>query len=151
MLFRSILHKSTTKLVCTLHSRGVKTVVIGDVRDIRQDLDYGTTCNQRLHQWVHGQARHMITYKAIRLGIEAALQDERYTSRQCLKCNKRHKPSNRNYKCSCGFTCHRDLLGAVNIRRKYLGCFGIPVVGTMALPVGVRWKPHLQCSSASNC
>ena len=35
---------------------------------------------------------------------------------------------------------HRDGVGSINIRRKYLGLG--PVVGAMASPTGVRWHPH---------
>ena len=57
------------------------------------------------------------------------------------------KPTNRNYTCSCGFKYHRDGVGAMNIRKKYQGCFGIPVVadmGTLPMemtpPLGFRLK-----------
>jgi IS605 OrfB family transposase len=64
-----------------LSRAGVQTLVIGDVRDIRQDNDVGSTNNQKIHQWSHGQVRHLLTYKAERLGMAVALQDEHYTSR----------------------------------------------------------------------
>jgi len=135
-----ILHKQTTKLVATLHERGVKTVVIGDVRDIRKGLDYGVKANQKLHQWSFGAARWMITYKAERLGMEVKLQEEAYTSQTCPCCGKRHKPNNREYRCpACGFHYHRDGVGAYNIRAKYLGKETLPVVGLMACPIGVRY------------
>jgi putative transposase len=60
---------------------GVQTVVIGDVRDIRQDNDVGHTNNQKIHQWSHGSIRFKLTYKAQRLGMQVALQDEHYTPR----------------------------------------------------------------------
>lgn len=37
-------------------------------------------------------------------------------------------------------------VGAWNIRQKYLGSG--PVVGAMASPSGVRYRPHMRCSSA---
>jgi len=40
----------------------------------------------------------------------------------------------------CGFSWHRDGVGAINIRQKYLGCG--PVVGAMAPPIGMRFRPH---------
>jgi putative transposase len=61
-------------------------VAIGDVRDIRQDLDVGSTNTQKLHQWSHGHARHLLTYKAERLGMAVILQEEKYTSRTCPAC-----------------------------------------------------------------
>jgi len=136
---RDILHKQTTKLVSALHQGGVQTVVIGDVRDIRKDLDYGTKANQKMHQWLHGKTRWMVSYKAERLGMEIVLQDEAYTSQTCPACGNRHKPSGREYRCQCGFVYHRDGVGAYNIRAKYLGNFGSAVVGPMACPIGVRY------------
>jgi IS605 OrfB family transposase len=79
-------HKQTTRLITTLHKRGVQTIVIGDVRDIRQDHDVGSTNNQKIHQWSHGSVRHKLTYKAERLGMQVALQEESYTSRTCPHC-----------------------------------------------------------------
>lgn len=144
---RDIQHKQTTRLVSTLYRDGVQTVVIGDIRDIRKSVDYGKKANQKIHQMLSGQTRWMIAYKSERLGMKVELQDERYTSQTCPACGKRHKPKNRLYKCGCGFRFHRDGVGSVNIRRKYLGCFDIPVVGVMAAPTGMRYHAHVQCSS----
>jgi putative transposase len=136
-----ILHKQTTALVSTLHASRVQMVVIGDVRDLRQRVDYGPSANQRIHQMVTGRVRWMITYKAERLGMGVVLQDEAYTSQECPWCLHRHRPSGRVYVCpTCEFRFHRDGVGAINIRRKYLGLG--PVVGAMASPTGVRWQPH---------
>ncbi len=134
---KDIEHKQTTRLVCTLYQESVQTVVIGDVRDIRQDLDVGSTNNQKLHQWSHGHVRHLLTYKAERMGMQVDLQEESYTSKTCPVCGhvRKSKVQGRVFHCThkrCGFTWHRDGVGAVNIRRKYLGCG--PVVGDMAPP-----------------
>ncbi len=143
---RDILHKQTTALISTLHASGVQKVVIGDVRDIRQGLDLGATGNQKVHQMLHGATRHMLTYKAARVGMAVDLQDEAYTSQTCPACGHRRKPSGRDYRCACGFRYHRDGVGAWNIRQKYLGSG--PVVGAMAAPSGVWYHPHMRCSSA---
>ncbi|WP_414412023.1 RNA-guided endonuclease TnpB family protein [Synechococcus sp. O70.1] len=151
---RDILHKQTTRLVSTLYARGVQTVVIGDIRNIRVSADYSTRLNQKLHQMLHGQTRHHITYKAERLGMKVVLLDERYSSQTCPACNKRNKPfasagrspQGRVYRCGCGFEFHRDGVGALNLRRTYLGS-GL-VVGVMASPTGLRFQPHALCSSA---
>ncbi|MHB9144971.1 MAG: transposase [Symbiobacteriia bacterium] len=57
---------------------------------------------------LHGATRHMLTYKAARLGMATDLQDEAYTSQTCPACGHRHKPSGREYRCACGFRYHRD-------------------------------------------
>ena len=88
-----ILHKQTTALVSTLHASRVQLVVIGDVRNLRQHVDYGSSANQRIHQMVTGRVRWMITYKAERLGMRVVLHDEAYTSQECPRCLHRHRPS----------------------------------------------------------
>ena len=139
---KDIEHKQTTRLITTLHEQGVRTVVIGDVRDIRQDNDVGPPNNQKIHQWSHGSIRFKLTYKAERLGMAVALQDEHYTSRTCPCCGHvRSKVTGRVFRCpKCGWTYHRDGVGSINIRQKYLG--QLPVVGVMAPPTGLRFRPH---------
>lgn len=145
---KDIQHKQTSHLVSMLKSRGIQTLVIGDVRNIRTRIDYGAKANQKLHQWSHGEFRHMLTYKAQLQGMKVELINEAYTSQTCPHCRKRHKPKGRKYKCQCGFRFHRDGVGAINIRKKYQGDES-PVVGVMASPIGVRFHPHLQSSSPS--
>jgi len=139
---KDIEHKQTTRLITTLYEQGVQTVVIGDVRDIRQNNDIGPTNNQKIHQWSHGSVRFKLSYKAERLRMQVALQDEHYTSRSCPHCGYvRSKVKGRVFRCpKCYWSYHRDGVGAVNIRQKYLGQF--PVVGAMAPPTGIRFYPH---------
>jgi putative transposase len=145
---KDVEHHQTTRLITTLYARGVQTVAIGDVRDIRQDNDVGSTNNQKIHQWSHGSVRHMLTYKAERLGIQVELHEESHTSKTCPKCGHTRKsaPKGRVFHCAnkqCGFTWHRDGVGAMNIRYKYRGEFGIPhVVAAMAPAIGMRYMPH---------
>ena len=141
---KDIEHKLTSKAVSTLKERSVQTLVIGDVRDIRKNINYGKKANQKLHQWNFGSIRSQLEYKCAKIGIQTELITEEYTSQTCLSCGKKNKPRNRNYKCSCGFKFHRDGIGSNNIRAKYLE--QVPVVGLMARPVGVRWNAHLQCN-----
>lgn len=146
---KDISHKQTTKLIHTLHSEGVKIVVIGDLRNLRQNVDVGHKNNQKIHQMLSGQTRHMVEYKAAKRGVKTELIDESYTSQTCPVCGHRYKPKGRNYVCrKCGFIYHRDGVGSINIRGKYLGVS--QVVGVMASPIGVRYKPHMRCSSERN-
>jgi len=147
---KDIEHKQTTRLVSTLYLEGVQTVVIGDVRDIRQNNDVGGKSSQKIHQWSAGNVRHMLTYKAERMGMVVALQDEHSTSKTCPVCEhkRKSKPNGRVFNCTnkkCKWQYHRDGVGALNIRRKYLGLG--PVVGDMAPPTGMRY-PHSSRSSS---
>ena len=145
---RDIQHKTSRAIVSTLSQTGVQTLVIGDVRDIRTDLDYGKKTNQKLHQWTFGTIRWQLSYKWEHIGGKVVLQEERGTSSTCPKCRCRRKPNGRSFKCGCGFQTHRDAVGAINIRNKYQDCG--PVVGDMAPPMrGVRFYPHLACSSVA--
>ena len=129
----------------------MQTVVIGDIRDIRNSIKYGAKANQKLHSWSFGKYRWMVEYKAEKLGMKVVLQDEAYSSQTCPAYGKRHKSSGRTYTCKCGFQFDRDGVGSYNIRAKYLGNFGSPVIGlSMASPSGVRFRPHLQCRLFSN-
>ena len=151
---KEIEHKQTSRLITTLHEAGVQTLVIGDVRDLRQGNDVGSTNNQKIHQWSAGSVRQKLTYKAKRLGIDVVLQEEAHTSKTCPKCGHRRKssPRGRVFRCTykrCRFVWHRDGVGAVNIRYKYRGEFGVPhVVGAMAPPTGMRFAPHIRVARA---
>ena len=143
---RDIQHKTTRAVVSTLQQAGVQTLVVGDVRDIRTNLDYGKKVNQKLHQWTFGKIRWQLSYKWKRIGGRVVLQEERGTSSTCPRCGNRRKPKGRSFECGCGFCAHRDAVGAINIRKKYQD--DSPVVGVMAPPLrGLRYHPHLACSS----
>ena len=102
--------------------------------------------NQKVHQWSHGHVRHLLTYKAERLGMHVALQEESYTSKTCSACGhlRKSQVAGRVFRCpKCHWIYHRDGVGAMNIRAKYRGEFGSPlVVGVMAPPTVMRFWPH---------
>jgi putative transposase len=145
---RDIEHKLTSAAINVLHERGARTLVIGDLRDIRVGKDWGKVQNQRMHQAPTGRIRRYLEYKAERLGWETALQNEAWTSKTCPACGARNTPTGRVYKCPCGFVGHRDVVGQVNILHKYHGnAEGCRVIGAMASPSGLRYAPHIRCSS----
>ena len=135
---RDCLHKHTRKFLDQCELKGIGTIVVGDLTGIRDNIDYGKKANQKLHQWPFAKLIAMITYKAKALGIKVKSINEAYTSQTCPKCSNRKKPTHREYKCKCGFAYHRDGVGAINIRQKYLGCLGVPVVADMVPPLGFR-------------
>lgn len=144
---KDALHKHTTKFVDLCKERGIGTIVLGDLTGIRENINYGKRANQKLHQWAFGKITELITYKAKAVGITVTQIDEAYTSQTCPKCGNRKKPTNRTYTCPCGFQYHRDGVGAINIREKYLGHLGDPVVADMGNlpmkmtpPLGFRLK-----------
>jgi putative transposase len=116
-----LLHKLSRKLIEMLLERGVSTVAVGELKGVRDSVDYGSRMDQRLRQWAHGKFADYIEYKAEEAGMDVEYVGEKYTSQICPKCGNRHKPSGRNYLCVlCGFEAHRDAVGAYNIRKKYV-------------------------------
>ncbi len=143
---KDILHKYTTGLVMHLKNKGYNTLVVGDLTGYRVDNNCGSKRNQENHAWLYSLFTWYLQYKCDKSGIKLVKQEESYTSQTCLNCGKRKKPSGRNYRCKCGFVGHRDLVGATNILRKYLGSFGKrsePVDGFMTHPVCIRYSPGM--------
>ena len=141
---RDMRHKITSRFVSTCRERKIETIVIGDLKHIRQSIDYGKKANQKLHQWAFSKIQNMIAYKAKAVGIKVDTQDEAHTSQTCPSCGHRKKPSKRTYHCSkCKWQGHRDVVGASNILTKYQGSLCNPVVGAVVSPVGIRYNPNL--------
>ena len=144
-LIRDVRHKITSRFVSACKAKKVETIVIGDIKHIRQSMNYSKKVNQKLHQWAFGKITEMITYKAKAVGIKVDSQDEAYTSQTCPSCGHRKKPSKRAYHCSkCKWGPeHRDVVGASNILTKYQGWLFNPVVGAVVSPTGIRYHPDL--------
>ena len=141
---RDMRHKITSRFVSTCRERKIETIVIGDLKHIRQSINYGKKANQKLHQWAFSKIQNMITYKAKAVGISIDIEDEAYTSQTCPSCGHRKKPSRRTYRCGeCEWRGHRDVVGASNILTKYQGFLFNPVVGVVVSPVGIRYHPNL--------
>ena len=142
---RDMRHKITSRFVSTCHERKIETIVIGDIKHIRQSIDYGKKANQKLHQWAFSKVQNMITYKAKAVGIKVDTEDEAYTSQTCPSCGHRKKPNKRKYHCKeCKWQGHRDVVGASNILTKYQGWLFNPVVGAVVSPAGIRYHPDLR-------
>ena len=149
-----ILHKYTTGLVMYLRKKGYNILVVGDLTGYRVDNDKGSDRNQENHKWLYSRITQYLKYKWERLGLKFVQKEESYTSQTCLVCSERNKKKGRNYICDfCGFKYHRDVVGAINILRKYLGTFGekfqVDAVMTPAV-YGVRYKAHMNVAHGFN-
>ena len=148
-------HKITSRFVSDSQRARADTIVIGDIKGIRDRAKFSKKSNQKIHQWAFARIQQLIEYKAERAGIKVMFEDESYTSQTCPNCGHRNKPTTRNYHCNpCGYKYHRDGVGAINIWNKVSGWLFArsssahpssdhPVVGIMALPTGVRFHWHL--------
>jgi putative transposase len=120
---RDLEHKVSRAVVDWATERQVHTLVIGDVRDAADGKRLPAKSQQKIGVWSHGRQRAYITYKAEAAGISVTLVSEAYTSQTCpgtlpdgTACLHCSKPTGRVYRCpACGFTAHRDGLGAANL------------------------------------
>ncbi len=120
---RDMEHKVSRALVTWAKERAVSTLVMGDVRDVANGKRLNTKSQQKIGVWSHGRQRAYITYKAAAAGIAVTLVAEAYTSQTCpgilpdgTSCLQCYKPRGRLYRCpACGFTAHRDGVGAANL------------------------------------
>lgn len=118
---RDMEHKVSRDVVnwCVEHEVG--ELAIGDVRDIANGKRLNRKSQQKVSNWAHGRMRKYIGYKAEEAGITVVDDvNEAYTSQTCPECGERSKPRGRVYRCSCGFTGHRDVNGAANILSRHL-------------------------------
>lgn len=115
-VMRDMEHKISRAIVDVAVERKANLIVIGDVRNIANGIKLSKSSNQKIAGWNHGKIASFTKYKAEAEGIGFRLENEAYTTQTCPQCGKRHKPKGRNYVCpSCGFRCHRDVVGQVNI------------------------------------
>jgi putative transposase len=137
---RDMDHKISRAVVDAAVERKAGTIVLGDVRDVADEVDCGKKQNQKTSQWTHGKIRQYVDYKAQAEGIKVELEDEAYTTQTCPTCQARHKPKGRNYRCPSGGTrAHRDVVGAVNILSRFK--HGEP--GKIPVPAEIKHRmPH---------
>jgi putative transposase len=117
-------HKISRQIVNHAITYGVGVIRMEDLTDIRHTAkSKKKDPGRNLHSWSFYQLREFIQYKAEMVGIRFELVNPKYTSQTC-KCCHREK-ANRNglrFKCKeCGYTCHADLNGAINIGKAISG------------------------------
>lgn len=144
-----LLHTATKTVIDIADKEGVCKVIIGDIKNIREDKNLGKTNNQKFHKWSFKKIKDKLIYKAEQKGIAIELQEESYTS-QCssytkevseeyaLKSNRKYrglyKENNKIFNADC--------VGAYNILRKYLCRISktYPAVVGLDIPVMYYWN-----------
>ena len=116
------LHQISKDFVNRCYEAGVATIVLGDLTGIRENIQYGTKTNQRLHAWSFAKLIDQIKYKAAMKGIKVVGISEAYTSQTCHQCGKIAKSNRKHrgfYQCSCGWSAHADINSAANIFERF--------------------------------
>ena len=130
-LREQIQHDVANQLVWLAVEHGCETIVFESLGQ----LDAGDTSGAvawSISSWARGDLLDHVEYKAGLLGIEFTTVNPWGTSRFCPRCGERGetvKAPNDHEECrhggqfhcpTCGYECDRDVVGAVNVGRKYL-------------------------------
>jgi len=136
------LHTHSKAIVTDCLNKGIKTLVAGDITDIRKDKNFGHKNNQKLHSWSFSKFIKQLEYKCMKVGIRFAMVNEAYSSQTCSNCGTVRKSNRKHrglYICkTCGYTINADVNGAVNILKKYLQDFLSRSIGIVAMPSVAR-------------
>ncbi|NUU75724.1 RNA-guided endonuclease InsQ/TnpB family protein [Paenibacillus xylanilyticus] len=113
-------HKISRQIVNIAIQENVSLIKVEDLKDIRKTTSKSRKNNKNLHHWSFYQLQRFIEYKAAISGIKVAQVNPAFTSQTCPSCDNRNKTTDRTYQCNCGYTAHRDRVGAINILRQPL-------------------------------
>lgn len=112
-------HKVSKHYLDYCLNNNINTVYYGDLdsctRNTRKKHVTNTNVRQKLSQWNYGLLMQILENKLKQYGIKLIKVKEYYTSKTCPECGCLNKPKKRNYKCDCGYTQHRDIVGSINI------------------------------------
>jgi putative transposase len=129
-LREQIQHDVANQLVWTAVAHDCSTLVFESLGDLQNDASGRTAWS--ISTWARGDQLTKVEYKAELLGIDVETVNPWGTSRHCPRCGERGetvKAPNDHTECrngghfhcpSCGYECDRDVVGAVNVGRKYL-------------------------------
>lgn len=138
------LHTYSKGIVTNCLAGGIKTLVVGDITNIRKDKHWRKKNSQKLHSWSFSKFIQQLEYKAIQSGIRFVRVNEAYTSQKCSICGTIRKSNRKHrglYVCDkCGSVMNADVNGAKNILKKYLQMFPLEhrSIGNVALPSVTR-------------
>ncbi|MGH2514886.1 MAG: RNA-guided endonuclease TnpB family protein, partial [Ktedonobacterales bacterium] len=121
-------HKLSHQLVAHAQQQGVGVIRMERLAGIRRRTartsggaarSRARKNNRMIATWPFYQLAMFIAYKAERVGIAVDWIDPAYTSQMCPACCALNKANDRRYVCAdCGWTEHRDAVGAINISRR---------------------------------
>jgi len=136
--FRADVNHTISKRIVQSLEPGT-TIVLEDLKSIRQNARFRKKQRKQLHKWNFFQFQQFLTYKAEAKGIRVEYVDSRYTSQKCSVCgyisrsNRLHQSI---FKCKhCGFSLNADLNASRNIRQNYLDAISYPSRAAVNQPI----------------
>ncbi|MFX0095526.1 MAG: RNA-guided endonuclease InsQ/TnpB family protein [Candidatus Hodarchaeota archaeon] len=116
---RNYMAQAVSYLVKYCLKHQLRTLVIGELKGIKQHLNLGRQSNQHFHYIPYSLFKAKLRTKCEAFGIQYVEVPEAYTSQTCSRCAQR-RPANRVhrgwYVChQCGLRLNADINGALNI------------------------------------
>ncbi|WP_101296869.1 RNA-guided endonuclease InsQ/TnpB family protein [Halegenticoccus soli] len=120
-----ILHTVTSEVVAYADEFENPVLVLEDLTHIRENMDYGSFMNRRLHGWGFAKMHAQLRYKAAEKGIRVETVNPAYTSKSCHCCGERGtRPAQATFRCTnpeCWVRDYQaDVNAALNIADRYL-------------------------------
>ena len=115
---RHVNHCVAKKIVQEAKRNDSSTIIMEDLKNIRERIRAGKKVRSRLHRWSFDQLREFVEYKAQAQGIQVLYVCPAYTSRTCSHCLSLGSRLKHRFSCShCGSLQHSDLNASRNIMR----------------------------------
>jgi putative transposase len=109
-------HKISRQIINFAKKHHVSVIRLEKLTNIRNTARTSRKNEKNLHTWSFYRLSKYIEYKANLEGIKVEYVNPKYTSQKCPKCQTLNKANDRKYVCKCcGYTTHRDRVGAFNI------------------------------------
>jgi IS605 OrfB family transposase len=115
---RHVNHCVSKAIVSEAQENGCSTIILEDLKHIRERIKAGKKIRSRLHHWSFDQLRTYIEYKAQASGIKVVYVSPAYTSQTCSCCHNLGTRVKHRFSCSfCGSFQHSDLNASRNLVR----------------------------------
>lgn len=121
-------------------------ILIGELTNLKQNIksDYLHKLNRQMQgNWNLSTFIHLLEYKSKLKGNQVIKVNEAWTSKTCCKCGSINHDltlSDREYICECGNNINRDINGAINIYKQYLGDYNPPIdFDTLSISERFSW------------
>lgn len=143
------LHKASRYIINHLVSNNINTLVIGNNKEWKQEINIGKKNNQNFVNIPHARFIQMLSYKAKLLGINIILTEESYTSKCSFLDNEKLCKHDEYYgkrikrglfRSKNNILINADLNGSLNILRKVVGNFNYDSIEACSAPVVLTIK-----------
>ena len=108
-----------------------KTILIGELTNLKKNIksNFRSLNRQMQNNWNLQTFIHLLEYKCKLKGNQVIKVNEAWTSKTCCKCGSINYDldlSDRQYICDCGNNINRDINGAINIYKHFMGDYNPP-------------------------